>query len=153
MNTKKLMIIFTTLILTATLTGCYDKGNARLIKALAKDKPVAIAFISESGKFVVLDAVSGKVVPPCPRPKTDDFPACKKLFKAPSHTIVSHSDTMTKKKHSEIGPRSDIIFSTNDKLKIKSQFVIEMIDWTGSYCRTYINRISGEEYQRCHGNE
>lgn len=134
------MKINTTLaIVSAILMAFIISACTPVDRIITKEKPGALSFINDKNQFVVVDVKTGKIVPPCSKRPTNGFKACRSPF---AEKYKKAAIAVPKK-------QADKILASSGKVVILGHILIEIIDWKGSTCRTYIDRYSGDEFEVC----
>ena len=112
--------------------------------AIKQESATEVILINAEGELTLLDAKSGKLIPTCKERvgSEDECEAPAGFFADICKDIVIEGSQMGLQKTSDYKQQSD------EQIK-NIQLVLCGFEFEGSHCRTYFNRVTGEEYERC----
>jgi hypothetical protein len=112
--------------------------------AIKQESATEVILINAEGKLALLDAKSGKRIPTCKEREgsEDECEAPAGFFADICKDIVIEGSQMGLQEMRDYKQQSD------EQIK-NIQLVICGFKFEGSECRTYVNRVTGEEYERC----
>jgi len=112
--------------------------------AIKQESATEVILINAEGELTLLDAKSGKRIPTCKERvgSEDECEAPAGFFADICKDIVI--------KGSQMGLQETPDYKQQSEEQIKNiQLVLCGFEFEGSHCRTYFNRVTGEEYERC----
>lgn len=112
--------------------------------AIKQESATEVILINAEGELTLLDAKSGKRIPTCKEREgsEDECKAPAGFFADMCKDIVIGG--------SQMGLQETPDHKQQSKEQIKNiDLVLCGFKFEGSYCRTYVNRVTGEEYERC----
>jgi hypothetical protein len=135
---EKLVVVLS-IVLLASCTSC-----SPVDWAIKQESATEVILINAEGKLTLLDAKSGKHIPTCEERigSGDECEAPAGFFADICKDIVIGGSQMGLQETPDQKQQSD------EKIK-NIQLVLCGFEFEGSGCRTYVNRVTGEEYERC----